>query len=123
VPTECEQPQISNMLISVNPTRAASSPPTESLAVLDTGAASHCIKLRHAPCTDITAATVPISVHLPDKSTMQNSHEGYLNLPPLSTKACKTCLFDDLQSSLASIGQLCNDGCTATFTKHNVFIF
>jgi hypothetical protein len=65
---------------------------------------------------------MPVSVHLPDKSAMHNSQEGYLNLPPPSAKACKTYLFNDMQSSLVSIGQLCNDGCVAAFTNENVFI-
>jgi hypothetical protein len=69
------------------------------------------MKLLNAPCSDITEALAPISVHLPDKRTMQNTHEGYLTLHKLPPKACKTYLFDDMQSSLVSIGQLCDAGC------------
>jgi hypothetical protein len=65
----------------------------------------------------------PISVRLPDKRTMQNTHEGYLTLHKLPPKACKTYLFDDMQeSSLVSIRQLCDAGCIATFTKDDIFI-
>jgi hypothetical protein len=65
---------------------------------------------------------MPIAVHLPDKRTMHNTHEGSLTLPNLPAKACKTYLFDDMQSSLISIGQLCDSGCVATFTKEKVAI-
>ena len=80
------------------------------------------MKLVNAPCNIITPVTVPISVHLPDKSTMRNTHEGYLTLPNLPSKACKKVLFDDIQSSVVSIGQLCDAGWTATSTKEKVLI-
>jgi hypothetical protein len=72
-----------NTLDSVDHARPVSSPPTKSPAALDIGATSHCMKLLHAPCAGITKAMMPIAVHLPYKITTHNSHEGYLNLPPL----------------------------------------
>ena len=80
------------------------------------------MRLVNAPCTYITTAKVPISVHLPDRSTMTNTHEGYLTIPNLLSNACKTYLFDDMQSSLISIGQLCDAGCVVTFSKNHVHI-
>jgi hypothetical protein len=80
------------------------------------------MELTNAPCTNIIEATTPIAVHLPDKTLMRNTHEGLLNLPQLPAGACKTYLFNTMQSSLVSIGQLCDAGCIATFDKHNVFI-
>jgi hypothetical protein len=65
---------------------------------------------------------MPIAVRLPDKTIMTNTHEGLLNLPQLRTGACKTYLFQKMQSSLVSIGQLCDAGCITTFDKHNIFI-
>ena len=53
---------------------------------------------------------------------MYNTHEGLLNLPQLPPGACKTYLIAKMQSSLVSIGQLCDAGCIATFNKHHVFI-
>lgn len=53
---------------------------------------------------------------------MQNTHEGYLNVPYLPTEACKAYLFEDMQSSLISIGQLCDSGCIAIFDKKQVSI-
>ena len=80
------------------------------------------MKLLHAPCRDIVAARSPISVHLPDKSTMHNTHEGSLLIPKLPPEALKAYIFDDMQSSLLSIGQLCDPGCVATFDKDIVKI-
>ena len=52
-----------------------------------------------------------------------NTQEGYLTLPNLHSDACKTYLFDDMQSSLISTGQLCDAGCVAsTFSKDHVHI-
>jgi hypothetical protein len=90
--------------------------------VADTGASSHYLKVLNAPCNNITPALNPIQVRLPNKSTMQNTHEGYLNVPHLPADACKAYLFDDMQSSLISIGQLCDSGCIALFDKKQVSI-
>jgi hypothetical protein len=80
------------------------------------------MQLNNAPCTNIIEATMPIAVRLPDKTIMHNTHEGLLNLPQLLVGACKMYLFHKMQSSLVSIGQLCDARCIATFDKHNVFI-
>jgi hypothetical protein len=80
------------------------------------------MQLHNAPCTNITERMIPIAVCLPDKTIMRNTHEGLLNLPQLPARACKTYLFQKMQSSLVSIGQLCDARCVATFDKHNVFI-
>jgi hypothetical protein len=46
-----------------------------------------------------------------------------LLLPSISAKACPAPIFPDLASgSLLSIGQLCDDGCTATFSATQVVI-
>ncbi len=54
---------------------------------------------------------------------MQNTHEGYINIPKLPPEACKAYLFDDMQSSLISVGQLCDADCTVQFDQHQVTIF
>jgi hypothetical protein len=76
----------------------------------------------NAPCKNITKTSRPIPVHLPDKSTMSNTHEGCINVPQLLPEACKAYLFHDMQSSLVSIGQLCDAGCITTFDKDTVNI-
>jgi len=55
---------------------------------------------------------------------MQATHTGQLHLPGLSEKARTTHIFPTLASgSLLSIGQLCDEGCTATFTKNKLYIY
>jgi hypothetical protein len=54
---------------------------------------------------------------------MSNTHEGYINVPQqLPPEACKVYLFHDMQSSLVSIGLLCDAGCIATFDKDTISI-
>jgi hypothetical protein len=103
----------------------ASSPPTNLLptdAIADTGATSHYFQLANAPFRDIVPVQQPISVRLPNKATMHNTHEGYLDLPNLPAAAGNVYLFPALQLSLLSFGQLCNTGCIANFQKDTVTV-
>ncbi len=63
-------------------------------------------------------------VTLPNHSTIQAQAEGTLNLhPSLSATATKAHVFDGLtNASLLSVGQLCDDDCTAIFEKHSMRI-
>ena len=54
---------------------------------------------------------------------MTNTHEGYLPIPSLPKTARKAYIFPALaDTSLISIGQLCDAGCEAHFTKTDVSI-
>ena len=53
---------------------------------------------------------------------MTNTHEATLRLPGVSPSASKAYVFNNMASSLLSIGQLCDDGCVATFDKDSVVI-
>ena len=52
---------------------------------------------------------------------MYSDREAHLNLP-LTKKATETNIFADINHNLISIGQLCDDGCLATFSKTNVTV-
>ena len=55
---------------------------------------------------------------------MQSTHIAQINIPNLPDAAKQVHLFPNLASgSLLSIGQLCNSGCTATFTKSKLYIY
>ena len=54
---------------------------------------------------------------------MDSTHEGELDLPGLPPAARRIDLLPSLKNdTLISIGQLCDAGCTATFTKDRVTI-
>ena len=60
---------------------------------------------------------------LPDGNIIQPTETGQLKgLNELSTKAKETNIHPTLQASLISIGQLCDDGCTAVFKKDTLEI-
>jgi len=100
------------------------SPPTHSHnAIADTGATGHFLSLS-APVANKRVTTTPISVVLPDGSTIHSTHTGHLLLShALPATATLAHIFPALGStSLLSIGQLCDHGCTAVFTADTVAI-
>ena len=91
--------------------------------ILDTGATHHFYNMP-APTTtaphlrNITPTSDGIEVLLPNSTKIKSTHQANINLPSLPTSATSVHLFPSLASgSLLSIGQLCDSGCSATFTK------
>ena len=76
-----------------------------------------------APCQNTQPTTHGIHVHLPNNERIRATHTGNVplqaNLPSAATKAH---IFPELHTSLLSIGQLCDHGCIATFSKDKVII-
>ena len=106
-----------------------SKPPTQEPIVLaaDAGTTGHFVQkpqhLSHdGPIFNVQQTAIPISVTLPDDGTMTNTHEATLRLPGVSPSASKACVFNNMASSLPSIGQLCDDGCVATFDEDSAVI-
>ena len=61
---------------------------------------------------------MPKKVYLPNDEIFKSTHDAILPIPTVSTQAKEATIFPALtNSSLLSIGQLCNDDCTAIFTK------
>ena len=70
-----------------------------------------------------TPSKVPLKVALPDGSYMYSTHTAELSLPQIPTAARIAHLFPALgNTSLLSIGQLCDAGCTAHFDNSSVSI-
>ena len=94
-------------------------PPTnlEQYNIADTGASQNYIRV-NTPCRNKQLITNVPKVILPDGIIMKDTHRSLLNLNPLLTQsACTYHIFSHIQSGfLIPIGQLCDDGCTATFT-------
>ena len=95
-------------------------PPSSSvIAKGDSAASNHYFALRDASVLDaVHPDPIGTSVILPDKSSLTSVASGHLPLPTEFTPAStRTEIFDNLQSSLVSLGQLCDDNCTVVLTK------
>ena len=68
---------------------------------------------------DLSEDNYGTSVTLPDKSTITSIKKGKLPINGLSNNARKTKVFDNLNQSLLSLGQLCDDNCKVVQTKKN----
>jgi hypothetical protein len=91
-------------------------PPNAILAKADSGASGHCFKPSDRTVLSALRST-PFgpTVMLPDSTNMQVTHAGQLPLhSSLSAKAKTAHILDGMtNSSLISIGQLCDDDCVA----------
>jgi hypothetical protein len=95
---------------------------TDDTAILDSGCTSNFLSAA-APCSDKQAAHVPLNVNTPNGTTIQSSHTCNLlltELPPQSRQA--RILPGLLPNSLISVGQLCDNGCSVTFTQDQVTV-
>jgi hypothetical protein len=71
----------------------------------------------------MAATNAPIQVKLPDGSRIFSTHTCKINLPGLPDAAKIAHIFPGLANhALISIGQLCDNHCTATFTNTKVVI-
>ena len=95
------------------------------LANADTGATGHYICLQDSSLlTHLTPTKHGIIVELPNGSIIQATHTALLDLPSLPLAARTAHIFPDLKNgSLLSIGEMCDHGLTAQYTKHTVNIF
>jgi hypothetical protein len=91
-------------------------------AVIDTGCSSTYIT-RTTPYVHREVANPSVKVTLPNGESLQSSHTAQLQLhPSLPEIACRAHFFSSLTCSLITVGQLCDSGCTATFTANSVAI-
>lgn len=93
----------------------------ETLGIADTGATGHFLT-SSSHCLDKTPVTNGVVVHIPNGDTMKASHTALLDLPTLPVAATTAHVFQELTTPLISVGQLCDNGCTATFTATNATI-
>jgi hypothetical protein len=84
---------------------------------VDSGCTGHFL-LINAPCLNKVESRTPLTVRLPNGATMESSHTAELDIPKLNADASKASVFPGMaNSSLLSVGQLCNEGYIVTF-KH-----
>ena len=60
---------------------------------------------------------------IPNGTNITTCAKYNLQLPHVSEQASETDILPTFKHSLISIGQLCDDGCTATFSKHGCTIY
>ena len=89
----------------------------------DTGASKHYIKQTDKNLLSNITPCSHAQVTLPNKMTIQASTSGSLPLPVNSSAKTAYILPGLTNSSLLSIGQLCDDDCTAIFTKTAMTIY
>ena len=92
---------------------------TPTSCIADTGCSKHFFQdnddVPSEPAKEKTFA------RLPNNQRMVSTKETHLNVD-LNAEATKTSLLPTINHNLLSVGQLCNNGCKATFTKQKVII-
>jgi hypothetical protein len=95
---------------------------TNDTAILDSGCTSNFLSA-YAPCSNKQAAHVPLNNNMPNGTTIQSSHTCNLLLTDLPPQARQAHILPGLvHSSLISVGQLCDSGCSVTFTHYQVTV-
>jgi hypothetical protein len=84
---------------------------------VDSGCTGHFL-LVNAPCLNKVKSRTPLTVRLPNGSTMESSHTADLDIPELNAAASKAHVFPGMANhSLLSVGQLCDEGYIVTFRR------
>ena len=97
-----------------------------TVAKADTGASKHYFTpMDKSILQDIKLLPKSSSIHLPNNHTIHATETGQLAIhPSITSIASKVQVLPQLKnSSLISIGQLCDDGCVAIFDKRLLHIF
>ena len=102
---------------------------TQKISVIlkaDSGATNHYFKVSDMKILQqIQKLKHKKFVELPDSTNINVTHQGLLPLPNILSDAAKTAqILPNLSnSSLLSIGQLCDDNCWGIFNKKDLLIF
>ena len=92
-------------------------------ATADTAATGNFFSIGTSNLLNVQPNAHPITVCLPDHSTIESTHTALLDIPELPIKAREAHLFPALNgNSLLSISKLCASGCIATFDQTSVKI-
>jgi hypothetical protein len=121
----CDLYHTSNKLSTLKSNKVSSSLHASHLANADTGTTGHYFAIKDiSTLSNVRKAHKheKIGVTMPNGLTIHNSHIGELNLTALPINARRAYIFPDLQGSLISIGDLCDEGYIAVYTKSKVSI-
>jgi hypothetical protein len=108
--------------LSLDFTPPTSNATTYGTAILDSWCTSNLLSAA-APCSDKQAAHVPLNVNMPNGTTIESSHTCNLLLTDLPPQAQQARILPGLvHNSLISVGQLCDNECSFTFTQDQVTV-
>ena len=94
-------------------------PPPPFTRIIDTGTSHHNLALGDGNPKDyVPYVTNAPQVMIPNGTNITACAKYNLQLPHVSNQASETDILPTFKHSLISVGQLCDDGCTATFSKH-----
>jgi hypothetical protein len=95
---------------------------TDDTEILDSGCTSIFLSAA-APCSDKQASHVLLNVNMPNSTTIQSSHPCNFLLTGLPPQARQAHILPGLvHNSLISVGKLCDNGCSITFTHYQVTV-
>ena len=86
-------------------------------AYLDSGCTSHFLAST-AVCKNKRNGQLPVNVILPNGGGIESTTTAHALLPGVSNRGRTARVFDEMNVNLISVGQLCDDGCTVTFTAN-----
>jgi hypothetical protein len=96
--------------------------PSQSTALLYSGCTAHFLLVNNKCSNKIPPAT-PLAVRMPNGDTITSTHTATLNMPSLPYTARQAHILPGLaQRSLLSVGQMCDSGCSVTFTAAEVTV-
>jgi hypothetical protein len=96
--------------------------PSQSTAILDSVCTAHFL-LANAKYSNKIFTATPFAVRMPNGDTIASTHTATLNMPSLPHAARQAHILPGLaQHSLLSVGQMCDSGCSVTFTATEVTV-
>jgi hypothetical protein len=114
--------KLDHFALSLDCTPTTSNATTDDTEILDSGCTTNFFSAA-APCRDKQAAHIPLNVNMPNGTTIQSSHTCNLLLTDMPPQARQAHILPGLvHNSLFSVGQLCDNGCSVTFTQDQVTV-
>ena len=99
-------------------------PPPPFTRIIDTGTSHHNLALGDSdPQNYIPYASNAPQVMIPNGDNITAHAQYNLRLPNVSQQASEADILPSFKHSLISVGQLCDDDCTTTFSKHMCTIY
>ena len=98
--------------------------PTTVIAKADSGASNHYWMIKDQRILKDLLHKIGPTVFLPNNQSITSNATGHLPIPSLSSSSTTAHILPGLKnSSLLSLGQLCDDGCIVHLTKSTIHVF